>query len=472
MRNQTMKSFICDDFLLNNEVAKKLYHDYAKSLPIIDYHNHLSAKEIFDDITFNNIAEAWLGHDHYKWRAMRSNGIEEHLITGNGDAFEKFQKWCETVPQLIGNPLYQWTHLELRRFFGIDTIINAQNSESIWQEANEKITQQAYSARNLIRMMNVEYLCTTDDPLDDLKYHKSLVEDGFEIKVLPTFRADALYNIDRQDKFLAWVGQLAHVTHLEINDIYALFEGLSLRFDYFHEAGCRLSDMGLAEVEFADGSIEEADNVLKKVLAGSVISQQEAALFKTKIFQFIASKNHTLGWTLQLHVGVLQDPNKRRFAEVGPAAGFSAINDSCFARNLSSLLSAVDENKALPQTIIYCLNPRDNYVVGTMVGAFQDSDAAPGKVQFGAAWWFNDQKDGMIEQMKTLANVGLLGRFVGMLTDSRSLLSFPRHEYFRRILCNLIGEWVEQGEVPNDPQLLKDTVEAICYHNAKNYFGI
>lgn len=467
-----MKSFICDDFLLTNETAKTLYHQYAKSLPIIDYHNHLSAQEIYQDIRFENIAQAWLGHDHYKWRAMRSNGVEERWITGDGDDFEKFQYWCDTVPQLIGNPLYAWTHMELRRYFSVDTTINADNSQSIWQAVNQKISTDAYSARNLLRMMNVESLCTTDDPLDDLKYHKGLQEDGYEIKVLPTFRADALYNIDRQSAFLSWVSKLASVTQCDITDIHQLFAALSLRFDYFHQAGCRLSDMGLAEVAFAECTLDDADRVFKKVLQGMPISDREAAQFKSQIFQFIGSKNQALGWTFQLHIGVLQDPNKRRLKEVGPAAGFSAINDSCFAKNLSGLLNALDAERQLPQTILYCLNPRDNYVLGTLIGSFQDSDAARGKIQFGAAWWFNDQKDGMIEQLKTLANTGLLGRFVGMLTDSRSLLSFPRHEYFRRILCNLIGEWVEQGELPNDQALLKQTVEAICYGNAKRYFGI
>ncbi|WP_087017193.1 glucuronate isomerase [Thaumasiovibrio subtropicus] len=467
-----MKSFICDDFQLNNETAKRLYHSYAKTLPIIDYHNHLSAQEIFEDITFDNIAQAWLGHDHYKWRAMRSNAIDESFITGSGSDRDKFEHWCATVPQLIGNPLYQWTHLELRRYFGIDAIINANNSAQIWEEANAKISQADYSARNMIRMMNVESLCTTDDPLDDLRYHKGLADAGFEVKVLPTFRADALYNIDRAEAFLKWVGRLSEVVEFAIDDIHALFEGVSARFDYFHQAGCRLSDMGLAEVDFEECTLDDADQVFKKVLAGSAISPQEAAQFKTQIFKFIGQKNHALGWTFQLHIGVLQDPNKRRFAEVGPVAGFSAINDTCFAKNLSLLLNALDFSRQLPQTILYCLNPRDNYVLAGLIGAFQDSDAAPGKVQFGSAWWFNDQKDGMLEQLKALANLGLLGRFVGMLTDSRSLLSFPRHEYFRRIVCNLLGEWVEQGELPDDEALLKDTVEAICYRNAKRYFAL
>ncbi|MHA2938059.1 glucuronate isomerase [Vibrio sp. RC27] len=467
-----MKPFLCDDFLLTNDTAKTLYHSYAKHLPIIDYHNHLSAQEIHDDIMFENIAQAWLGHDHYKWRAMRSNGIDESLITGDADEFDKFQSWCATVPQLIGNPLYAWTHMELRRYFGVDTIINAQNSKAIWDDVNPKISTESYSARNLLRMMNVESLCTTDDPLDDLKYHKGLSESDFEIKVLPTFRADPLYNIDRHEAFRAWISKLSAITQLDVTDIGQLFAALNLRFDYFHQAGCRLSDMGLAEVAFVECSLEDANAALKKVLLGEEISDLEAAQFKTQIFQFIGSKNHALEWTFQLHIGVLQDPNKRRLKEVGPATGFSAINDSCFAKNLSCLLNGLDLNKNMPQTIIYCLNPRDNHVLGTLIGSFQDSDASPGKIQFGAAWWFNDQKEGMIEQLKTLANLGLLGRFVGMLTDSRSLLSFPRHEYFRRILCNLIGEWVEQGELPNDEALLKETVEAICYGNAKEYFDL
>lgn len=466
------KRFIDDNFLLQNETAEHLYHTYAKPLPIIDYHNHLSAKEIYEDLQFSSISEAWLGHDHYKWRAMRANGVDEVFITGEADARDKFEKWCESIPYLVGNPLYHWNHLELQRYFDIDLVINQENSEAIWEVCNSKLAQPTHSARNLLRMMNLESLCTTDDPLSDLEYHKALAEEGFDVKVLPTFRSDDLFYIENTDKFMSWVDRLADKTGIAVTSLETLFLALEQRFAYFHESGCRLSDMGIKTVPYIKSTPEDANIVFKKVLAGETIDQTEIDIFKTQIFHFIGQKNHALGWTMQLHIGVLQDPNQRRFEELGPATGFSSMDDTVFAMNLGKLLSDLDYQRQLSKTIIYCLNPRDNAVVATLVGAYQDSDFGPGKIQFGSAWWFNDQKEGMIDQLKTLANLGMLGRFVGMLTDSRSLLSMPRHEYFRRILCNLIGQWVEDGELPNDEALLKQTVEGICYYNAKQYFNL
>ncbi|MGR5063307.1 glucuronate isomerase [Photobacterium sp. DNB22_13_2] len=466
------KNFLDDNFLLSNEIAQHLYHDYAKSLPIIDYHNHLSPKEIYDDVQFSSIAEAWLGHDHYKWRAMRANGIDESFITGDADSRDKFNKWCQSVPYLIGNPLYHWNHLELQRYFDIDLIINEQNAAQIWETCNEQLKQPSHSARNLLRMMNVESLCTTDDPLSDLEYHKALADEGFEVKVLPTFRSDDLFYIENTNKFLSWVTALAEKTDINITSLDELFSALDQRFTYFHEAGCRLSDMGIKVVPYVASTVEDADLVFKKVLAGEDINAHEVEIFKTQIFHFIGQKNHQLGWTMQLHIGVLQDPNARRVEELGGATGFSSMDDQTFAANLANLLSDLDYNRQLTKTIVYCLNPRDNAMVATLIGAFQDSDFGPGKIQFGSGWWFNDQKLGMIDQLTTLGNLGMLGRFVGMLTDSRSLLSMPRHEYFRRILCNLIGQWVKDGELPNDEALLKQTVEGICYYNAKQYFDL
>ena len=466
------EQFIGENFLLGNKTAQHLFHDYAKSLPIIDYHNHLSAQEINEDINFTSITDAWLGHDHYKWRAMRTCGVKESYITGDASERERFDKWCQTMPLLIGNPLMHWTHLELQRYFDIDLVINQNNADAIWERCNKLLATPEYSARNLLRSMNVESLCTTDDPLSDLEHHKALADDGFEIKVLPTFRADDLFYIENSEKFRGWINRLSSKVSTEIKTINDLFSAVETRFDYFHENGCRLSDIGIKVVPYKQCTVADADAVFRKVVAGESINQSEIDIFKTQIFQFLGTQNNKLGWAMQIHIGVLQDPNKRRFEEVGPATGMSAMDDQTFANNLAHLLSDLDYNHDLTKTIIYCLNPRDNAVVASLIGAFQASDSVPGKIQFGSAWWFNDQKDGMLSQIKMLGNMGALGCFVGMLTDSRSLLSMPRHEYFRRILCDLIGQWVEEGEVPNDEAMLKTLVEGICYQNAKNYFAL
>jgi len=465
-------TFIDENFLLRSQTAQHLFHDYAKSLPIIDYHNHLSAKEIYEDINFDSITDAWLGHDHYKWRTMRTCAVEENFITGDAPERQRFQKWCETVPFLIGNPLMHWTHLELQRYFDLPLLINESNAEEIWHHCNARLSQPEYSARNLLRRMNVESLCTTDDPLSDLEFHQALTKDNFEIKVLPTFRADELFYIEKKDKFLDWVTRLASKTCVDIDSIETLFSALEMRFNYFHEIGCRLSDIGIKVVPYESCSLQEADHIFRKVLAGKNISQIEIDRFKTTLFYFFGVQNKKRDWVMQLHIGVLQDPNQRRFEEVGPATGMSAIDDKLVVSHLAQLLSDLDYKNNLSKTIIYCLNPSDNAVIASLIGAFQGSDCGAGKIQFGSAWWFNDQKDGMLNQMKMLGNMGALGCFIGMLTDSRSLLSMPRHEYFRRILCNLIGQWVEEGEVPNDETMLKNMIEGICYRNAKHYFQL
>ncbi len=402
---------INDSFMLKNETAKKLYEKYAKDLPIIDYHCHLSPKMIADDYKFKNAYDLFLGGDHYKWRQMRSNGIDENMITGDGDEYEKWLGFARTIPLLIGNPLYHWTHLELKRYFDIDTPLTEKTAKEIWDKCNELLKQDSFSAKNLIRRSNVDVICTTDDPYDTLEYHKMLKD--FETKVLPTFRPN-----------------LAEIK-----------SDITERMDYFHENGCRLSDHAIDEFN---------DDIIEKLI-------------------FLGEEYAKRGWTMQLHIGAMRNNNSKMFKKLGADTGFDSVNDFEVARPLSKLLNALEEKDALPKTILYTLNPKDNYVLGTMLGNFQRGPAKS-KIQFGSGWWFNDNRDGMEEQMKALANLGTLGNFVGMLTDSRSFVSYPRHEYFRRILCNLIGKWVEEGEYPDDQDYLKEIIEGICYKNAKKYF--
>jgi len=403
---------INDNFMLKNETAKKLYNDFAKDMPIIDYHCHLSPKMIAEDYRFKNTYDLFLGGDHYKWRQMRSNGIDENMITGDGDDFEKWCKFAETMPLLIGNPIYHWTALELKRYFDIDIPLNPQNAKEIWDKCNEMLKKDEFSAKNLIRRSNVKVICTTDNPYDTLEYHEQLKD--FETKVLPTFRPD-LNNIKPD---------------------------ITERMDYFHVHGCRLSDH----------AIDQIDDKLIETLV------------------FLGKEYAKRGWVMQLHIGALRNNNTHMFEKLGPDTGFDSVNDFMLAESISKLLDSLEKEDLLPKTILYCLNPKDNYVLGTMLGNFQKGPT-PGKIQFGSGWWFNDNRDGMQEQLKALANLGLLGRFVGMLTDSRSFVSYPRHEYFRRILCNLLGTWVEEGEYPEDFDALKEIVEGICYKNALNYFN-
>ncbi|CUU50657.1 glucuronate isomerase [Clostridium beijerinckii] len=467
-----MKKFMDENFLLSNKTAIELYHNYAKNMPIIDYHCHIDPKEIYENKKFNNITEAWLYGDHYKWRAMRCNGIDEKYITGDGSDYDKFLAWAKTIPMSIGNPLYHWTHLELQRFFGIYEPLDEDTAPAIWKKANELLSGEGFRARDLITKSKVETICTTDDPTDTLEYHIKLKEDeSFNVNVLPTFRPDKGIEINL-DGFVSWVKKLEGISEITISNYDEFLNAFDSRVRYFHSVGCRIADHGIdGAVVYADASKEDAAAIFAKALNGEVVSLDEEKKYKTYTLTHVFKLYHELGWAMQLHIAALRNNNNRMFEKIGPNTGFDSINDESIAYPLSRLLDSVDKENSLPKTILYTLNPKDNYVLGAMTGNFQ-GEGIPGKMQFGAAWWFNDNKDGMIEQMKALANLGLLGRFVGMLTDSRSFLSYTRHEYFRRIACNLIGEWVENGEVPGNIKLLKTVVEGICYNNAKEYFNI
>ena len=446
--------------MLRGETARKLYHTYAKDMPIIDYHCHLNPAQIAENYKFRNITDLFLGGDHYKWRQMRTFGIDERYITGDAPDYDKFLKYAEMMPYLIGNPLFHWTHLELKRYFDIDEMLSPETAPAIWKKANEMLARDDFRARELIVRSNVKALCTTDDPLDSLEYHKALRAEGFEVKVLPTFRPDKLVNIDK-DTFVDYIGQLGATTYGEV------VAKLRERIAYFHDAGCRLSDHGVDYIFYAEGDAEAAFN---KAMRGEKVSGVEADAYKTAIMLVCAEEYTRLGWTMQIHMGALRNNNTAMFRKLGADTGFDSINDGRVAEPLSRLLDAMNINGNLPKTILYNLNPKDNYTLATMLGNFQCAPTK-GKIQFGSGWWFNDQRDGMEAQMKALANLGMLSCFVGMLTDSRSFVSYPRHEYFRRILCNLIGEWVDAGEYPNDEKYLGKIVQGICYGNADSYFG-
>lgn len=466
-----MKPFMDENFLLTNQTAAALYHDYAKDMPIFDFHCHLSPQEIAENKRYRNITEIWLGGDHYKWRVMRANGVDERFITGDAADKEKFLKWAETMPQCIGNPLYHWTHLELKRFFGIDKLLSPATAEEIWETANALLQTDDFTAQSLIKRSNVKAVCTTDDPVDSLQYHIALAKNSrFGVKVLPAFRPDKSFNIDR-DGFTDWIGKLAALTGRRITSVAILKDALLERISFFHQVGCRVSDHALDQVVFAAASEDQVDAVLQKALAGEALTAVEIQQYKTHILVFLGRQYARLGWVMQLHIGALRNTNSRMMRRLGPDSGYDATADYLIAEPLAKFLDALDTTGELPRTILYCLNPGDNDVLAALMGCFQGGGIA-GKLQFGSGWWFNDQKDGMIKQMTTLANVGLLSRFVGMLTDSRSFLSYTRHEYFRRILCNLIGEWVENGEIPDDRELLGRMVQNICFTNARQYFRI
>lgn len=465
-----MKNFMDEDFMLQTETARRLYNDYAAKMPIIDYHCHLSPKEICEDRKFKNITEIMLGGDHYKWRQMRSNAISEDYITGDKPDFDKFLAFAKTLKYAIGNPLYHWTHLELQRFFGIYDILNEENAKSIYDRANEMIQSEDFTAQRLIEKSNVAVICTTDDPCDTLEYHIKIKESGkMKAQVLPTFRPDKAVEITKET-FLPYIENLEKVCGKKISSLADLKAAMVERIDFFESVGCRLSDHALGGVPFCAGTESEADNIFRKAKADECVSSSEENFYKTNILTFFAREYHKRGFTMQLHIGALRNNNERMYKKLGPDTGFDSINDLAIAEPLAALLNSFDKENTLPKTILYTLNPKDNYVLGTMLGNFQSKDA-PSKIQFGSGWWFNDQRDGMVEQMKSLANLGLLGRFVGMLTDSRSFLSYPRHEYFRRIMCNLIGGWVENGEYPADFDALGEIIRGICYENARNYFG-
>ena len=459
-----MKAFMDKDFLLSTEMAKHLYHEIAEDLPIIDYHCHLNPQEIYEDRQFENITQVWLGGDHYKWRLMRSAGVEEKFITGDASDREKFQKWAETIGLAVGNPLYHWSHLELRNYFGYDGILNGDTAEEVWQLCNEKL--KVLSARKLIEGSNVKALCTTDDPADSLEWHKKIAEDeSFGVKVLPSYQPDKAMGIEKAD-YLDYLKRLG-----EIGSFSQLVEVLKRRLAFFVSFGCRVSDHGMEAVPYAPATADEVEAIFQKRRAGVLPTASEEKQFKTALLLELGREYHRLGVVMQLHFGVTRDNSRRVFRALGPDAGVDSIGDAPSIKELAAFLGALDDTGELPKTILYSLNPNDNAALVTVMGAFQTGEAVS-KLQHGSAWWFNDHKAGMIEQLTTLAADGYLAGFVGMLTDSRSFLSYVRHEYFRRILCELIGSWVENGEYPNDESALRTIVEGISIKNAERYFGL
>ena len=465
-----MKDFLYEDFLLETPTAQKLYHQHAAKQPIIDYHCHLSPADIANDRQFNNLTEIWLEGDHYKWRAMRTNGIDEKYCTGSEAPIDKFKKWAETVPYTLRNPLYHWTHLELKRYFGINDILNQDSAEKIYHQASEMLKTPEYSVRNLLKKMNVEVVCTTDDPIDSLEHHHKVKKDKFPIKMLPAFRPDKVLAIEDQASYHKYLEKLSEVSDTDIGSLNDLLTAIKKRHDFFHESGCRVSDHGLEFIYAKNYSKTEIKSIFNKVLIKANLKPKEIAKFKSAMLVYLAEMDQEKNWVQQYHLGALRNNNSRMMRELGPDTGFDSIGDFEMAKPLSTFLDRLDTKDKLAKTIIYNLNPRDNELIATMIGNF-NVGGTPGKIQFGSGWWFLDQKDGMEKQMNTLSNMGLLSHFVGMLTDSRSFLSYPRHEYFRRILCNLFGNDVENGLLPNDIGLLSKTVENICYFNAKKYFG-
>jgi glucuronate isomerase len=464
-----IKPFLDENFLLQSEVAEYLYHEHAKKLPIIDYHCHLNPKEIAEDKVYDNLAQIWLNGDHYKWRAMRTNGIAEKFCTGDASDFEKFEKWAETVPYTLRNPLYHWTHLELQRYFGIHKILNSATAKEIYDEASAKIASKEYSVRNLILKMKVEVVCTTDDPIDNLEYHIKVRKDGFAVKVLPTWRPDASMAVENAVSYNEYIDKLSIVSGIKIDKFNNLLEALRNRHDFFAAQGCKISDHGLETLYAEDYTLSEIESIFKKVRSGKTLDKLEILKFKSAMCFEFGIMDHEKGWVQQWHIGALRNNNSRLFKTLGPDKGFDSIGDFEIGRSLSKFLDRLDKNNKLTKTILYNLNPGNNELIATMAGNFQDG-SVPGKIQMGPGWWFLDQKDGMERQMNSLSTLGLLSRFTGMVTDSRSFLSYPRHEYFRRILCNLLGNDVMNGEIPYDKELLGKMVENISYYNAKNYF--
>ena len=464
-----MKQFMDENFLLETETAQELFHNHAAKMPIIDYHCHLIPEMVANDHKFKSITELWLGGDHYKWRAMRTNGVDERYCTGKDTTdWEKFEKWAETVPYTFRNPLYHWTHLELKTAFGIDKLLSPKTAREIFDECNEKLMQPKFSARGLMRHYHVECVCTTDDPVDDLRFHKQTRESGFEIKMIPAWRPDKAMNIEKPD-FVDYVNKLAEVSGVSINTFKDMVDALQKRHDFFAENGCRLSDHGIEEFydeEYTDSQIE---TIFAKAMNGQQLAEQEVRQYKNAFLTVCAEMDNDADWTQQFHYGAIRDNNTLMYNQLGPDTGFDSIGEFNTARAMSRFLNKLNMRGKLTRTILYTLNPCANEVIATMLGNFQDG-SCPGKIQFGSGWWFNDQLDGMTRQMNALSVLGLLSRFVGMLTDSRSFLSYPRHEYFRRLLCNLLGNDVEKGLLPNDMESLSRMVEDISYNNAKNYF--
>ena len=455
---------------MESKTACKLYHGFAEKMPVIDYHCHLPVQQIADDINFENLTQIWLYGDHYKWRAMRTNGVDESYITGNKSDYEKFEKWAKTVPYTLRNPLYHWTHLELQRYFGIDGILNPKSAKKIYDTCSKKLQKKKYSVRSLLRKMNVEIVCTTDDPIDTLECHQKIKEDGFEIKVLPAFRPDKAMDVDDANEFNAYVKKIESVSGVAINSFQSYLQALKQRHDFFASMGCSVSDHGLEYVYAEHYTGEEINLMFDKMRTGMELSAKEKLKFKSAMLYFFAIWNHEKGWVQQYHLGALRNNNQRMLGSSGPDTGWDSIGDFQHGRALSKFFNMLDSTNQLAKTILYNLNPSDNELFATMVGNYNDGTIA-GKIQFGSAWWFLDQKDGMTKQMNALSNMGLISRFVGMITDSRSFLSFPRHEYFRRIVCNLFGAEIEKGELPKDMKLTGKIIQDISYYNAKAYFG-
>lgn len=464
-----MKQFMDKDFLLSTEMSQTLYHQFAENMPILDYHCHINPQEIYEDRKFENITQVWLGGDHYKWRQMRSNGVDEKYITGDGSDREKFQAWAETMPKLIGNPLYHWSHLELRRYFGYEGYLNGDTAEEVWNLCNAKLQEDSMTVRNIIKQSGVTLICTTDDPVDSLEWHKKIAEDPtFDVQVLPAWRPDKAMNVEKPT-YASYIAQLSEVSGIEIKDFASLKEALKNRMAFFASMGCCVSDHALEYVMYAPASDAEVDAILQKGLRGEAISKEEELKYKTAYMLFVAREYVKMGWVMQIHYGCKRDNNAYMFEQLGPDTGYDCINNYAPSAQMADFLNALSATNDIPKTILYSLNPNDNASIGSIIGCFQGD--IPGKIQQGSAWWFNDHKIGMTEQMASLANLGCLGNFVGMLTDSRSFLSYTRHEYFRRILCELIGGWVENGEYPADMKALETIIKGICYNNAVKYFG-
>jgi len=464
-----MKKFLDKNFILENKTAEQLYHDHAAKMPIIDYHCHLSPADIANDRKFENLTKIWLDGDHYKWRAMRTNGVDEKYITGDADDFTRFLKWSETVPYTMRNPLYHWTHMELQRPFGVDKILNADSAREIYDTCTDLLQKDEFSCRGLLNQFKVEVVCTTDDPTDSLEYHKAIKQSGFNVKVLPTFRPDKAMAVEDSKSFNEYVNKLGDVVGADISDFSKFIDAIRKRHDYFAQNGCKLSDHGLEQIYAEDFYDHEIKAIFTKIRGGKDLDKSEILKFKSAMLIHFGIMDHEKGWTQQFHLGAIRNNNSRMVKKLGPDTGYDSIGDFEMARPLSRFLDKLDSENQLAKTILYNLNPRDNYLFGTMIGNFNDG-STPGKINFGTSWWFLDQKEGMEMQINALSNLGLLSRFLGMLTDSRSFLSYPRHDYFRRILCNLLGKDVEKGELPNDMVWLGKLVENISYNNAREFF--
>jgi glucuronate isomerase len=462
------KNFINDNFLLNNKYAEELYHNYSKNQPIIDYHNHLSAQQISEDKTYENITQLWINGDHYKWRAMRTLGIEEKFITGQSSDKDKFLSWAKTIPYTMRNPLYHWTHLELARYFDVYDLLSENTAEKIWEQSQDKLNSDGYSCRGLLQKVNAEVVCTTEDPIDSLKYHQQLAKSDFKVKVSTAFRPDKAISI-LDHGYNDYLNTLGEVTGIIINTFFDLCDALKNRIDFFDENGCKLCDHGLKMIYFENYTENEINLIFKKKRNNKEITNEEALKFQSAILNFLCETYHEFGWVQQFHLGALRNNNARMHKILGPDTGWDSIGDYPQAQNLSAFLNSLDSKEKLTKTIIYNLNPADNEVMASMIGNFNDG-SVKGKVQFGSGWWFLDQKDGMTKQLNALSNMGLISCFIGMLTDSRSFLSFPRHEYFRRVLCNLLGDEIKRGELPNNMEWIGKMVSDISYYNAKEYF--